>query len=394
MTDAKRVADASQDPSSRNIDARWTTTGARLSQGRRPFDLAREWPSPVGPRRRRASSSTSWTPTCSPATSSRPRPSWAVSSRCRAPSSARRSARSRRAASSTCARASGCPSARVDPSTASESLRLVVRGSTRPHLRPRPRGSPNPRDRAGHGSPRDRATDEDVEELARIHADQAGRLPRHPASAPAWTCSSTDARRADPQRALRDHARLAERRDAPGAPPGDADAGRPRDGVVEHGAILDAIGARDPAAARRAMSEHLTSAAPHVPRPRPPPPRRARARGAATTGRRGQRRGRRPRPPVARARRRCYRAARSSDPRSRACGRRRRLVTAPLKNQRPRKRMRTPSSKRAWRSRSPRAWSAMRIPVADGPGPLDGHRVEHDDARGSPGGATGGRGAS
>lgn len=153
----------------------------------------------------------------------------------------------------------GLSVARVDPSAASESLRLVVRGSSdltydRVHEVRRTLEIELARLAAL------RATDEDVAELTRIHAaqvasyddiDKAAHLDVqfHRALA-ALTRNELFVIMVDSLSDVMLQVRLQAM-----PMPGDRERG-----FVEHQAILDAIAARDPVAARRAMVTHLRSA--------------------------------------------------------------------------------------------------------------------------------------
>jgi len=153
----------------------------------------------------------------------------------------------------------GLTVARVDASMASESLRLVVRGSTeltydRVHEVRRTIEVELARLAA------ERATDEDVAELERVHAAQVAAYDEIPRAAridvqfhrtiAAITRNELFVIMLDSLSDVMLQVRLQ------AMPlPGDRE-----DGFVEHQAIIDAIKLRDPAAAKRAMNEHLASA--------------------------------------------------------------------------------------------------------------------------------------
>jgi GntR family transcriptional repressor for pyruvate dehydrogenase complex len=153
----------------------------------------------------------------------------------------------------------GLTVSRVDASTASASLRLVVRGSTdltydRVHEVRRSIEVELARLAA------ERATDEEIEELARILAAQAAAfhdIPRAARIDTAFHRLIATMTRNDLFVIMLDSLAdvMLQVRLQAMPTPGDRE-----NGVAEHGAILEAIRARDPAAARRAMSEHLVSA--------------------------------------------------------------------------------------------------------------------------------------
>jgi GntR family transcriptional repressor for pyruvate dehydrogenase complex len=153
----------------------------------------------------------------------------------------------------------GLTVSRVDASTASASLRLVVRGSMdltydRVHEVRRTIEVELARLAA------ERATEEEIEELGRIHAAQAAAFHDIPRAARIDTqfhrliATMTRNDLFVIMLDSLDDVMLRVRLQAMPTP------GDRENGASEHGAILDAIRARDPAAARRAMSDHLTSA--------------------------------------------------------------------------------------------------------------------------------------
>jgi GntR family transcriptional repressor for pyruvate dehydrogenase complex len=153
----------------------------------------------------------------------------------------------------------GLTVARVDASLASESLRLVVRGSTgltydRVHEVRRTLEVELARLAA------ERCTDDDVAELERIHAAQVAAYDDIPRAAridvlfhrmiAAMTRNELFVIMLDSLSDVMLQVRLQAM-----PMPGDRE-----DGFVEHQAIIDAMKRRDPIAARRAMSDHLASA--------------------------------------------------------------------------------------------------------------------------------------
>jgi GntR family transcriptional repressor for pyruvate dehydrogenase complex len=153
----------------------------------------------------------------------------------------------------------GITVARVDPATASESLRLVVRGSTdltydRVHEVRRSLEIELARLAA------ERATDEDVEGLQRIHDAQiasAHDIPRAARLDVAFHRTIAAITRNELFEIMLDSlgdVMLQVRLQAMPLP-GDLERG-----FVEHQRIIDAIGARNPAAARREMARHLDGA--------------------------------------------------------------------------------------------------------------------------------------
>jgi GntR family transcriptional repressor for pyruvate dehydrogenase complex len=153
----------------------------------------------------------------------------------------------------------GLTVSRVDASTASASLRLVVRSATdltydRVHEVRRTIEVELARMAAA------RATDEEIDELGRIHAAQAAAFHDIPRAARLDTqfhrliATMTRNDLFVIMLDSLDDVMLRVRLQAMPTP------GDRENGVKEHGAILEAIRARDAGAARRAMSEHLTSA--------------------------------------------------------------------------------------------------------------------------------------
>ncbi len=153
----------------------------------------------------------------------------------------------------------GLTVSRVDASTASESLRLVVRGSAdltydRVHEVRRTIEVELARLAA------ERGTDAEMEELARIQARQAAAFDDIPRAA---RCDTQFHRliatmtRNDLFVIMLDSLAdvLLQVRLQAMPTPGDRE-----NGLAEHDDILEALRARDPAAARRAMSDHLASA--------------------------------------------------------------------------------------------------------------------------------------
>ena len=153
----------------------------------------------------------------------------------------------------------GLTVSRVDPSMASELLRLVVRGSTgltydRVHEVRRTLEVELARLAA------ERATDEEIASLERIHAAQVAAYDDIPLAAridvtfhrtiAAMTRNELFVIMLDSLSDVMLQVRLQAM-----PTPGDQE-----DGLREHEAIIEAIKGREPAAARRAMSDHLSSA--------------------------------------------------------------------------------------------------------------------------------------